>query len=418
MMIKKIQPITVLLLVLVVNVNCLAQTAWTNYSFTNSPLPENSVRCIEIDALNRKWIGTDYGLAIFDDVNWTVYFTTNSGLPDNAIRAITFDSNNNAWIGTLSGGLTKFDGTNWTTYNTSNSSLPANYVKALEVDTTGFLWIGTQNGIAKFDMISNWVTFTPANSILITANIASIHVRTNNQKIIGTLNGGLIIFANDTIKDVLTIANGSGIPDNTQLDLAEDSLGNVWFATAADGLAAYRGQFGWFWYHPGISTIPSPNLSAVHFNDTESILWIGSIDNGLIKKTGASFSAYTTSNSLIPDNHIQSLTVDNSNVVWMGTASNGVVRFDETLLSSTHSINNAGSILLYPNPTTGDLFFKAEETFTAIKIYDVSGRIVYSKQTSVGNNKIDLSEWDCGVFFVEVVAKSGESYFERIVKLD
>lgn len=413
MMKKRIQTILILLLV---SANCLAQMAWANYTFTNSPMPENSVRCIEIDALNRKWIGTDYGLAIFDDVNWTVYFTTNSGLPDNAIRAITFDNSGNTWIGTLSGGVTKFDGTNWTTFNTTNSSLPANYVKALEVDTAGFLWIGTQNGIAKFDMINNWVTFTTANSILVTANIASIHIRPDNQKIIGTLNGGLIIFANDTIKDVLTIASGSGIPDNTQLDLAEDSLGNIWFATAADGLAAYRGQFGWFWYHPGISTIPTPNLSAVHFNDTESILWIGSIDNGLIKKTAANFGAYTTSNSLIPDNHIQCLTVDDSNVVWIGTASNGVVRFDEALLSSTYSINNSVNKFLYPNPTTGHLFFNADENFVAIKIYDVSGRKVYSKQIFVGKNKIDLSGYDNGIFFVEVIAKSGESYFERIVK--
>lgn len=416
-MIKKLIPIVFFLLALFTDNICWSQTAWINYTFTNSPLPENSVRCIEIDAQNRKWIGTDYGLAVFDDVSWTVYFTTNSGLPDNAIRAITFDNSGNTWIGTLSGGLTKFDGANWTTYNTSNSSLPADYVKALEIDTANFLWIGTINGIAKFDMVNNWETFTPANSILITANIASIHVRANNQKIIGTLNGGLIIFANDTIKDVLTIANGSGIPDNTQLDLAEDSLGNIWFATAADGLAAYRGPFGWFWYHPGISTIPSPNLSAVYFNNTESILWIGSIDNGLIKKTGATFSAYTTSNSLMPDNHIQSLTVDDSNVVWMGTASNGVVRFDEALLSSTQSINNPVISFLYPNPTTGNLFFNnADEAFATIKIYDVSGRVIYSKQITAGNNEIDLSECGNGVFFVEVVMRSGERVFDKVLK--
>lgn len=394
----------------------MSQSAWTNYTFTNSPLPENSVRCIAIDSQDRKWIGTDYGLAVFDDTNWTVYFTINSGLPDNAVRAITFDDNGNTWIGTLSGGLTKFDGTNWTSFNTSNSSLPANDVKALKVDTAGFLWVGTVNGLAKFDMISSWVTFTPANSILTTANIASIHVREDNQKIIGTLNGGLIIFANDTIKDVLTISGGSGIPDNTQLDLAEDSLGNIWFATAADGLVAYRGQFGWFWYHPGISTIQSSNLSAVHFNDTESILWVGSIDIGLIKKTGPTFIAYTTSNSLLPDNHIQCLTVDDSNVVWMGTASNGVVRFDEALLSSTHSIYNNITNFLFPNPTTGNLFYGCDANFAAIKIHDVSGRVVFVKELSSTEKNIDLSEYGNGIFFVELTKANGERFYERVIK--
>ena len=94
--------------------NTFAQTAWTNYTTLNSPLPENSIRCISIDAQGRKWIGTDYGLAIFDDVNWTIYLTANSGLPDNAVRAVAFDSLQNAWIGTFNGGLAKFDGTSWT----------------------------------------------------------------------------------------------------------------------------------------------------------------------------------------------------------------------------------------------------------------------------------------------------------------
>lgn len=407
---------TIIFFLIITSVNSLAQQAWTNYSVTNSPLPENSVRCIEIDTLGRKWIGTDYGLAVFDNTNWTVYLTTNSGLPDNAVRSIAFDNTGNVWIGTLASGLTKFDGTNWTTYNSSNSPLPADFVKALAIDTAGFLWVGTVNGIAKFDMINSWQTFTPFNSVLVTANIASIHVRPNNQKIVGTLNGGLIIFNNDTIKDVLTITNGSGIPDNTQLDLTEDSLGNVWFATAADGLAAYRGPFGWFWYHPGISNIPTPNLSAVGFNDNESTLWIGSIDNGLIKKNAAVFSAYTTANSLLPDNHIQCLTVDDSNVVWLGTASNGVVRFDEALLSSTQNIIPDNNSFIFPNPTSGKMFLNTNSPFNTLKVFDVSGRIVYETEISSSKNQIDLSGCNNGVLFVELSKTSGEKMHQYIVK--
>jgi ligand-binding sensor domain-containing protein len=404
------------LVVLSVGVN--AQTAWTNYSFTNSPLPENSVRCIEIDNLGRKWIGTDYGLAIFDDVNWTVYLTTNSGLPDNAVQAITFDNLNNAWIGTLSGGLAKFDGTNWTVFNTTNSPLPTDFVKALAVDTAGFLWVGTVNGLAKFDGISNWITFTTANSVLITANIAAIHVRENNQKIVGTLNGGLIIFESDTIKEVLTITNGSGIPDNTQLDLAEDSLGNVWFASAADGLVAYRNTAGWFWYHPGNSVIPTPNLSAVRFNSTESKLWIGSIDNGLIKKTGVFFTAYTTSNSLMPDNHIQCLTVDDSDVVWIGTASNGVVRFDESLLLNTENINDENKLVTYPNPVKDNLFFNNTISATVITIYNYAGSNIKTQRITIGVNSIDFSELTPGIYAVSVQSKTGERFYSRIVKAE
>ncbi|HMU77437.1 MAG: hypothetical protein K1X73_04970, partial [Bacteroidia bacterium] len=98
-----------------------AQQVFTNYSTANSPLPENSVRCIEVDHIGRKWIGTDYGLAVFDDVNWNVYLPFTSGLPAMSVRAIAFDSLNNAWIGTLGGGVAKFDGTNWVVYDDTNS---------------------------------------------------------------------------------------------------------------------------------------------------------------------------------------------------------------------------------------------------------------------------------------------------------
>jgi hypothetical protein len=87
------------------------------------------------------------------------------------------------------------------------------------------------------------------------------------------------------------------------------------------------------------------------------------------------------------------------------------------LLSSTQSINNPVISFLYPNPTTGNLFFNnPDEAFATIKIYDVSGRVIYSKQITAGNNEIDLSECGNGVFFVEVVMRSGERVFDKVLK--
>src|SRR5687768_13503873 len=106
----------------------VAQQGWTNYNTSNSPIPENAVRCIAIDNNGVKWIGTDYGLAAFDDVNWTVYQTFNSGIPDNSIRSLAVDDQDNIWIGTFNNGLVRFDGSNWIIYNISNSGLPDNYV--------------------------------------------------------------------------------------------------------------------------------------------------------------------------------------------------------------------------------------------------------------------------------------------------
>src|SRR3982751_1577058 len=94
-----------ILLFLIAPLIVFSQAGWTIYNTSNSPLPENSVRCIAIDHNDVKWIGTDFGLASFDNTNWTVYQTSNSGLPDNSIRSIAIDHQNNIWIGTFSAGL-------------------------------------------------------------------------------------------------------------------------------------------------------------------------------------------------------------------------------------------------------------------------------------------------------------------------
>ena len=94
-----------------------SQQAWTFFNTANSPLPENSVRCIASTPNGTVWIGTDYGLAAYDGSSWTVYNTMNSGIPDNSIRSLLIDGNV-IWVGTFMGGLARFDGTTWNIYNT------------------------------------------------------------------------------------------------------------------------------------------------------------------------------------------------------------------------------------------------------------------------------------------------------------
>ena len=51
---------------------------------------------------NRAWIGTRYGLSVFDGSNWRSVKIAD-GLSDDFIYSISFDRDNNAWIGTYAG---------------------------------------------------------------------------------------------------------------------------------------------------------------------------------------------------------------------------------------------------------------------------------------------------------------------------
>src|SRR5690242_4217668 len=120
--------------------------AFINYHRFNSPLPDNSVRSIAIDAQGRKWFGTDYGLAVFNDTTWAVYTTLNSGISDNSIKCIRFDAGGNAWICTSVGGVNKFEGTNWTTFTTLNSGITSDVTRYIDIDVNDVKWICTDNG--------------------------------------------------------------------------------------------------------------------------------------------------------------------------------------------------------------------------------------------------------------------------------
>ncbi len=391
-----------------------AQQAWTHYSTANSPLPENSIRCIAIDALGKKWIGTDYGLSVFDDVTWTNYFTTNSGLPDNVVRAVAFDSLQNAWIGTFNGGLAKFDGTNWTVYDIVNSPLPDNSVRSLAFDSAGALWIGTLAGLAKFDG-TNWITFTSSNSILTYDNIAAVLPVINNRVFVGTVNGGLAVVDNDTIKDVYTIANGSGIPDNTQVGFDDDSSGNVWMATPANGIVVRRIVGGWFWFYMGNSFLQSNGLSAIKFTNDESSLWVGTLDSGMIKKTGAAYATYNMVNTPMPDNNVQCFNIDSNNILWIGTATQGVVRFDESL-TGTFNYESRQYTLAYPNPTTDFINVKSSIRFSGFELCNAMGKVVYKTNKSLFELKIPVSHFSSGFYFLKIMFDDGSLQSIKFIK--
>ena len=49
------------------------QTEFIVYDESNSPLPNNTIRCLLVDRENVLWVGTDHGLAKFDNGVWEIF---------------------------------------------------------------------------------------------------------------------------------------------------------------------------------------------------------------------------------------------------------------------------------------------------------------------------------------------------------
>lgn len=63
--------------------------------------------------------------------------------------------------------------------------------------------------------------------------------------------------------------------------------------------------------------------------------------------------------------------------------------------------NTSVSISLYPNPTTGE-FTLTIGASAIVTISDATGRVVYTDYLSAGKNDLNLSGYECGVYFVRV----------------
>ena len=358
-----------------------------NYNSGNSPLPFNTVRCIVIQG-QKKWFGTDAGLASFDGVNWEVYTTLNSPLIDSDIRALKVENDSVIWIGTMQGGLYKKTNNTWVNYNEANSGLHDNLVRGIEIDSTGVLWLATSEGVSKFDG-QNWQLWNIANSGLLTNNITDIRTGFNNEKYVGTINGGLLYF--DAL-DNLTMHSiiESGLPDNSSLDIDIDSNGQSWFATPSAGLVTDLGNGGpWQRWNMSNSPIPTNGLTCVAINADDQRIFMGTELFGIIIKKGDVWFTYNQENIGLPEDHITAIAHESSSVKWIGTFNNGVVRLEENAISIQEYLID--EIKLFPSLlNAGELItLKSRSYIENVCITSVYG---YNHFFTVVNGKINLPE--------------------------
>ncbi|MBL0105254.1 MAG: T9SS type A sorting domain-containing protein [Bacteroidetes bacterium] len=88
-----------------------------------------------------------------------------------------------------------------------------------------------------------------------------------------------------------------------------------------------------------------------------------------------------------------------------------LVRTDENglvLINSTSEFLKPTSLVIYPNPTQGMISWKSEgETIDEIRIISVNGAIVYSKNCSEADGRIQLPTLAPGIYTIEFQSKQG-----------
>lgn len=85
-----------------------------------------------------------------------------------------------------------------------------------------------------------------------------------------------------------------------------------------------------------------------------------------------------------------------------------------TVLSAQNFSNDSG-FKMYPNPSNGLVNFNTT-LISDLTISDVSGKVVFTKQQLLGENEINLSHLQSGIYFVKLKSDSTESTAKLILK--
>ncbi len=260
-------------------------------------LPTNEVQKVYQDKDGFIWFATRNGLCQYNGYETTLY-KSNLYSPDllttNSITCLVDDNNNNLWIGT-SEGLNVMDKRTGEIKKYKAPYLSNNVVSALCVTRDNTVWVGTDNGLCRY--VAEKDTFVVCGDDFGDSRLRYV-----------------------TIKSLL-----------------EDSDGDLWIGTWAQGLFRYSPSTDKVEIYPKINDQYS---SHVIYEDSNKDIWVGSWGYGLFKLQNpkdmqrVSYQRFLHENgddSSLSDNIVYDIAEDiNTHTLWVGTRSGlSILKLDE-----------------------------------------------------------------------------------------
>lgn len=374
---------------------------------------------------------------------FTVYNEANSDLSADFISDVEASATG-VWVGTANG-LNHFDGTDWVTWNTSNSTLVHNIITDLAVDGAGDLWIWNYDqGCSRFDG-SSFQHFTTADGL--NSNSGTSVMYAGDALWAGNY-GGLNRYEGGAWVSYTTGPNGP--PDADVRECDADALGGLWVPTFGGGIAYFNGS--WTVYNSTNSALPFDDVFVARVHPNGHV-WIGTrnglvdFDNGtftvftdlnsmltdddirgidigsggevlVATRTGGlhiiapdgAWTTYTTSNSNLPSNEVWRAVMDPAGTLWVATTL-GLARFDD--FSTTIAVSTPASMHATVNAYAGILSVTVE-TEAQVRVFDATGRAVWSSDAWSQRVRQDLSTQATGVFTVVIEGRNGQRAAHKV----
>ena len=319
-----------------IDINTNEVKQYKNDDRDEKSLPGNHVKDILRDSSGNLWVGTDNGLAKYNEQteNFATYknkIYDKTSLVNDEVFSIQEDESGLIWVGTYAG-ISMFDpNTNIEHYKKDpfdENSISDNSIHGIYEDKDGLLWVGTNskgvNVINRKNYNVKHLNKTSKDYPISDDNINDI-VGIDNKIFIATKNG-----LNEVDKDFKTINiynTEDGICNNNITALFADSKKNVWIGIA-NGISVLNTNTNEIIDITDILTnhnIEDQYIKVI-YEDSKGNYWVGCfIDGGLVKidpnkRTIENYRNKKEDKTSISSNNIRSIVEDKNGNLYIGTS--------------------------------------------------------------------------------------------------
>lgn len=386
---------------------------------------------------------TGAGFYKLDENVWTNYTSSNSNLPNNAYHSVFSSPDGKTYIGNWGAGFAKIDGDSIKVFNTANTPFQGItgapdflVITDFASDSKNNLWVLNFGGANRVNLAAltpdnTWYGFTnPSEGTLALNEHYYLSIDLFNTKwyaIRDARKAGLFYFnegsfsdQNDDKSGVLT--SSSGLNSNSITSVTVDKRGDVWVGTnlganiisntnaAINTNTSFRISSVFTLRQQTINTIAVDPLNQKWVGTNQGLLLLSSDGSRLI-------SVYDSKNSALPSDEIKSIAIDEKlGRIYVGTSS-GLTSFDTQFKKPNENFDN---LVVYPSPyilnsDNGSITIDGLIKDSDIKILSVSGKLVYQfsspgGRTASWNGRDEFGNFvSSGVYIVVAFDKEGNS---------
>lgn len=283
------------------------------------------------------WIATNLGISVLDKK--TFAFTNyqndafdNNSLLDNGLNSIFIDEKENIWVGSIAGLSIKETRTSKFTNFSHNpgkpKSLGSREVFSIYQDSKNRVWLGLRYGVDLFDRKSGTFKHYNAQFNGLSCTVTSMFEDRYKKFWLGTFEQSLLSF--DVDKNTFVVYEGIDpithikAPIRDIWFIREDTKGELYIASFSSGVFKYNRKDNQFYrLHWEGKNIPYLGITCFYI-DRKNNLWLGSIQDGLIKinKEKGVYKIFKNdpkNSKSLSDNFITNIYEDSKGNLWIGT---------------------------------------------------------------------------------------------------